>query len=107
MKRKELKRLIEEHLSLRRSLDTLQKRREKLEDRYEEVGILLYGYRSKKFLRSVLSCLLDLRREHGADPYFDDLVQSVAHTLKHEDIEARKHYTPKDLLHLYDEEVEW
>jgi len=106
MKKEELKRLIEEHLVLRKRLEYLQRERERLEDRYEEVGQLLYGFRSKTFLRSVFLCLQDLRGEHGGDRHFDDLIHSIIHSLKHEDIEGRKNYTPKDLLYLYDEEVE-
>jgi len=106
MKKEELRSLIEKHLVLRKRIEDLQRTRDKLEDRYEEVGQLLYGFRSKKFLRSVLLYLKDLRREYGKDPHFDDLFYSISHTLRHEDIEERKTYTPKELLHLYDEEVE-
>jgi len=106
MKKEELRSLIEKHLVLRKRIEDLQRTRDKLEDRYEEVGQLLYGFRSKKFLRSVLLYLKDLRREYGKDPHFDDLLYSISHTLRHEDIEERKNYTPKELLHLYDEEVE-
>ena len=106
MKKEALARLIKEHLVLRKRLEDLQRTRDKLEDRYEEVGRLLYGFRSKKVLRSVLLYLKELRREYSKDPHFDDLFYSISHTLGHEDIEERKKYTPKELLHLYDEEVE-
>ena len=107
MKKEELRSLIEKHLVLRKRLEDLQRTRDKLEDRYEEVGQLLYGFRSKKFLRSVLLYLKDLRREYGKDPHFDDLVDSVIHSLRdHENMEQRKVYTPKHLWHLYEEELQ-
>ena len=106
MKKEALARLIKEHLVLRKRLEDLQRTRDKLEDRYEEVGRLLYGFRSEKFLRSVLLYLKEIRGEYSKDPHFDDLLDSISHTLRHEDIEARKNYTPKELMYLYDEEVE-
>ncbi|MBP1698344.1 MAG: hypothetical protein H6R37_1559 [Deltaproteobacteria bacterium] len=93
-------------MELRERLEELYRKREKLEDRYEEVGRLLYGFRSKKFLRSVLLYLVDLQGEFGEDRHFRDLIRSIVHSLKHENIEERKNYTPKELLHLYDEEVD-
>ena len=106
MKKEELRSLIEKHLVLRKRLEDVQRTRDKLEDRYEEIGQLLYGFRSEKILRSVLLYLKELRREYGEDPHFDDLLYSISHALGREDIEERKKYTPKELLHLYDEEVE-
>ena len=106
MRKEELRSLIEKHLILRKRLEDVQRTRDKLEDRYEEIGQLLYGFRSEKFLRSVLLYLKELGGECGKDPHFDDLFYSISHTLGHEDIEERKKYTPKELLHLYDEEVE-
>jgi hypothetical protein len=107
MKKEELKRLIEEHLTLRKRMQSLREELNELESRYDEVGQLLYWCRSKEFLRSVLWYLQDLRNEYGKDPHFDDLVDSVIHSLKdYENIEHRKVYTPKHLLHLYNEEVE-
>jgi hypothetical protein len=55
----------------------------------------------------VLWYLQDLKEVHGKDPHFDDLVDSVIHSLKdYENIEQRKRYTPRNLLRLFDEEVE-
>lgn len=107
MKKEELKALIEEHLVLRKRRESHQEELKKLDDRYNEVGELLYGFRSKQFLRSVLSFLVDLRAEYGKDQHFDDLFESVIHALKHHDhIEERKNFTPKHLLKLYDEKIE-
>jgi uncharacterized protein YihD (DUF1040 family) len=107
MKKEELKRLIEEHLTLRKRMQSLREELNELESRYDEVGQLLYWCRSKEFLRSVLWYLQDLRAEYGKDPHFDDLVDSVIHSLKdYENIEQRKVYTPKRLLYLYKEQLE-
>jgi len=105
--KKKLKKLIEEHLVLRKRMENLREELKKLEGRYDEVGQLLYWCRSTEFLRSVLWYLQDLKEEYGKDPYFDDLVYSVIHSLKdHEPIEQRKNYTPRHLLHLFDEKLE-
>ena len=107
MKKEDLRGLIEEHLALRKRIERLQEEVKKLEDRYEEVGELLYGFRSKEFLRSALSYLLDLKKEYGKDQDFDDLVQSVIYCLEEDEyIEERKSFTPRHLLHLYDEKIE-
>jgi len=107
MKKEELKSLIEEHLALRKRMESLREELNDLESRYDEVGQLLYWCRSKEFLRSVLWYLQDLKEGYGKDPHFDDLVDSVIHSLKdHENIEQRKRYTPKHLLYLYDEKLE-
>jgi hypothetical protein len=107
MRKKELKNLIEEHLLLRKRMENLREELNKLEARYDEVGQLLYWCRSKEFLRSVLWYLQDLKEKYEKDPHFDDLVDSVIHSLKdYENIEHRKVYTPKHLLHLYKEELE-
>ena len=107
MRKEELKRLIEEHLALRKQIESLREEIKELEDRYDENLELIYVFRSKEFLRSLLCYLQDLMGEYGKDQHFDDLVHSVIHSLKeHEHIEQRKIYTPKHLLRLYDEEVE-
>jgi hypothetical protein len=107
MKKEKLRDLIEEHLLSRKRIEDSQEELEKLEDRYEEVGELLYGFRSKGFLQSVLAHLLDLRGEFGKDQHFDDLVESFIHCLKnYEHIEERKNFTPRHLLYLYDEKIE-
>ena len=101
MKKEELKNLIEEHLVIRNRMEDLREELSKLESRYDEVGQLLYWCRSKEFLRSVLWYLQDLKEGYGKDPHFDDLVDSVIHSLKdHENIEQRKRYTPKHLVPL-------
>ena len=107
MKKEELRSLIEEHLVLRKQMENLREKIRKLEDRYDEVGQLLYWYRSKEFLRSVLWYLQDLKKDYSENPHLDDLVDCVIHSLKdYKNIEQRKNYTPKHLLTLYDEEVE-
>jgi archaellum component FlaC len=107
MKKVELRGLIDEHLVLRKKIEGLREELKKLEDRYEEVGQLLYWCRSEDFLRSELWYLQDLRKAYRSDQYFDDLVDTVIHSLKdHENIEQRKIYTAKHLLRLFDEKLE-
>jgi hypothetical protein len=107
MKKEELKRLIAEHLVLRKQIESLREEIKKLEDRYDENLELIYVFRSKEFLRSLLWYLHDIKEEYIKDPHFDDLVHSVIHSLKdHENIEQRKSYTPTHLLHLYKEKLE-
>jgi hypothetical protein len=107
MKKEEVKSLIREHVTLRKRLETLQEELRALEDRYEETGELLWGYRSKTFIQSVLRCLVDME-EYDRDVQCDDLFASLANVLENfqEFDEDRRNYTPKKLLHLYDEEVE-
>ena len=107
MRKKEVRGLIEQHLALRKQMEDLREELKELETRYAEVGQLLYWCRSKEFLHSLLLYVQDIKGEYGKDQRFDDLVDSVIHSLKDpENIEERKHDTPKHLLHLYDEELE-
>jgi hypothetical protein len=108
MKREEVKGLVREHIVLRKRIASLQEELKGLEDRYEEVGELLYGYRSRTFIRSVLHCLADMEKEYAKDPHFDDFLSSIINILNNfeEYDENRKNYTPKDQLYLYDEKVE-
>jgi len=107
MKKEELKRLVDEHLVLRKKMENLREELNKLKSRYDEVGQRLYWCRSKEFLRSLLWYLQDLKEEYGIDPHFHDLIDSVIHSLQdYENIDHRKVYTPRHLLHLYNEEVE-
>jgi hypothetical protein len=108
MKQEEVKGLIREHMALRKTIESLQEQLRELEDRYEELGELLYGYRSKAFIRAVLQCLGELEAEYDTDIHYNDFFASIINILKnfHEFDADRRNYTPKNLLHLYDEEVE-
>jgi len=108
MKREAVKDLVKEHLTLRKMKESFQKELRRIEDRYEEVGDLLYGYRSKSFIRSVLFCLDDLKGEYEKDEHYHDLLGSLIGIFTgFEEYDAdRRNYTPRELLHLYDEEVE-
>ena len=107
MKKEELRGLIEEHLALRKRIENLRKELKDLEDRYDENLELVYLFRSKEFLRSVFLHLKELKGEYGKDEHFVDLLYSVIGAFKdYKKIEQRKKYTPKHLLHLYDEKVE-
>jgi hypothetical protein len=107
MKKEDLRSLIEEHMVLSEKIEELREELEKTEDRYKKVGELLYGFRSKDFLRSVLSCLIERMNEYGINPRFDDLVHFVIRSLqRYEDIDPRREFTSKHLLRLFDEKVE-
>jgi hypothetical protein len=107
MKKEDVRPLIEEHLVLRKKIKNLQEELKKLENRYEEVGELLYTFRSKEFLHSVLLYLLEHSGEYDKDEHFDDLVETFIQRLKEDEhLGERKRFTPKHLLHLYDEKIE-
>ena len=106
MKKKMVKRLIEEYLLLRKKKEILQKELKRIDRRYEKVLRLLYIFRSKEFHSSVLQCLNELSIEYSGNQHFNDLIHSVVLSLKDENIERRKHYTPKEGLHLFEEKVE-
>ena len=107
MKKEELRALIEEHMVLSKKIEDLQEELEKAQDRYKKVRELLYGFRSREFLRSVLSCLIERMNEYGKNARFDDLVHFVIRSLqKSKDIDGRKEFTSKRLLRIFDEEVE-
>jgi hypothetical protein len=107
MKKEDLRSLIEEHMVLSKRIEELREELEKTEDRYKKVGEILYGFRSKNFLRSVLSCLIERMNEYGKNPCFDDLVHFVIRSLQRsKDIDERKYFTSKHLLRLFDERVE-
>jgi len=135
MKKEEVKNLVREYLALKKQTDRIheelleirnsfgrvvnlaalrnkeQHLREELSevrDRFEEVGNLLYGYRSKTFIRSVLSCVLDLGGEYQKDEYYHNLLANLISILRRfEKFNAeRREYTSIDLLHFYNEEVE-
>lgn len=107
MKKQDLRGLIEEHMALSKRIGELREQLENAEDRYKKVGELLYGFRSKEFLRSVLSCLIERMNEYGKNPRFDDLVHFVIRSLQRsKDIDRSKEFTSKDQLRLFDEEVE-
>jgi hypothetical protein len=107
MKKQELRGLIEQHLALRRQMDDLREELRELEARYAETGQLLYWWRSKEFLHSLLLYLRSIKGEFGKDQRFDDLVDRVVQSLKDsENIEQGEHDTPKHLLYLYDEKLE-
>ena len=107
MKKEELRTLIELHMVLSKKIEDLQEELEKAEDRYKKVGELLYGFRSREFLRSVLSCLIDRMEEYGKNARFDDLVHFVIRSLQRStNIDENKDFTSKHLWRLFDEKVE-
>jgi hypothetical protein len=106
MKKKMVKRLIEEYLLLRKKKEILHKEFKRIDRRYEKVLRLLYIFRSKEFHHSVLQCLNELSERYSGNQHLDDLIHSVVLSLKDENIERRKYYTSKEDLHLFEEKVE-
>jgi hypothetical protein len=108
MKKEEVKSLIREHMALRKRIESLQQELSGVEERYEQIGDLIYGYRSRSFIQSVLHCVIDLKKECGEDIHYDDILESIINILQnYEEFYAdRRHCTPKELLHLYGEEVD-
>jgi hypothetical protein len=107
MRKEELQNLIEEYMTLRKGIENLQEDLKNAEDRYRRVEELLYGFRSKEFLRSVLSCLIERMNEYGKNEAFDDLVHSVIRSLQRsKNIDEHKDFTSRHLLRLFDEKVE-
>ena len=107
MKREELRNLIEEHMVLSKRIELLQEDLEKAQDRYKKVGELLYGFLSREFPRSVLSCLIERMDEYGKNIHFDDLVHFVIRALQRsKEIDGRKEFPSKHLLRLFDEKLE-
>jgi Zn-finger domain-containing protein len=107
MRKQEVRGLIEQHLALREQMENLREELTELEVRYAEVGKLLYWCCSKEFLHSLLYYLQHIKGEFARDHRFDDLVDTIIHSLRDsENIEQRKRDTPKDLLYLYDENLE-
>jgi hypothetical protein len=93
-------------LALRNKADSLYNELKGLRRRFEEIGGLLYGYRSRDFLRSVIFCVVDLEGEYGKDEYYHNFLTSLISILRHfEEYDAdRRKYG--DLIQLPDEKVE-
>jgi len=108
MKKEELRGLIEEHMALIQRIEDLQKELENAKNRYKKVGDLLYGFRSREFLRSVLSCIIERMDEYGKNERFDEPVHTVIRSLQRsKDIDKDKKFSSKPLLRLFDEKVEY
>jgi len=86
--------LLEELMGLRR--------------RMERVEGFLFSYRSREFIRWVISCVLDLRPEYGKHEHYHNLLASLVSIVIHfeEYEEERKSYALRELLHLQDQKVE-
>jgi predicted nuclease with TOPRIM domain len=107
MKKEELSALIEEHMVLSKKIEELQEEIENTQDRFKRVGEPLYGFRSREFLRSVLSCLTERMNEYGKNERFDDLLHSVIRALQRsKEIDGRKDFTSRHSWRLFDEKVE-
>ena len=93
--------LLDKEGSLLEELVGLRRRMERVED-------FLFSYRSRDFIRSVISCVLDLGPEYGNDEHYHNLLTSLVSIVIHfeEYKEERKSYALRELLHLQDEKVE-
>ena len=125
--------LIREYLALRKQVDHLRKELKAVRNHYgktvdlavllnresplleELMGLrnriagvegLLYAYRPKNFIRSVISCVVDLEGEYGEDKYYHNFLASLISIVRHFDefdADRRKY---GNLIVLPDEEVE-
>jgi hypothetical protein len=135
MKKEEVNNLIREYLALRKEIDYLREERRGVRDhigkvanpaalknieddllselrkyrsRFEKVGDLLYGYRSKSFIQSVISCVVDLDGEYDKDRYYNNFLDSLISILmRYEEYDAgRRDYVSQELLNLHLDKVE-
>ena len=133
MKKEEVKNLVREYLVLRKKIDHLQEELRGIRNRFgktvdlavllnkespileelmglrkriEGVEGLLYAYRSKDFIRSVVSCVVDLEVEYKKDKYYHNFLASLIGILRQfEEFDAdRRKYG--NLILLPEEKVE-
>jgi len=110
MKKEELNSLLREYLALKKQKDQLQEELRAIRDsfgktadlavlinsegplleelmeirrRFEGVEGLLYGYRSRDFIRSMISCVVDLEGEYNGDPYYHDFLTYLISIVRH------------------------
>ena len=133
MKKDEVDNLVREDLTLRKKIDHLQEELRGIRDSFTKTGDLavlinregplleelmglrnriagveglLYAYRPKNFIRSVISCVVDLEGEYGEDKYYHNFLASLISIVRHFDefdADRRKY---GNLIVLPDEEVE-
>ena len=133
MRKEEVNNLIREYLALKKNIDHIQGELRGIRDSFTKTGDLavlinkegplleelmglkrsfegveglLYSYRSKHFIRSVISCAVDLEGEYGKDTYYQDFLSHLISIVRHfEEFDAdRRKYG--NLIVLPDEEVE-
>ena len=133
MKKEEVKNLARDYLALRKKIDHLQEELRAIRDsfaktadlavlinkegplleelvglrkRFEGVEGLLYGYRSKDFIRSVIFCVVDLEGEYEKDRHYQNFLAYLISILRHfEEFDAdRRKYG--NLIALPDEEID-
>ena len=110
MKKEEVNNLIREYLALKKNIDHIQGELRGIRDSFtktvdlavlinkegplleelmrlrrsfEAVEGLLYGYRSRRFIRSVISCVVDLEEEYGKDRYYQNLLSHLISIVRH------------------------
>ena len=132
MRKEEVNNLIREYLALKKNIDHIQGELRGIRDSFTKTGDLavlinkegplleelmglkrsfegveglLYSYRSKHFIRSVISCAVDLEGEYGKDTYYQDFLSHLISIVRHfEEFDAdRRKYG--NLIQLPDEEI--
>ena len=133
MKKEEAYNLIREYLTLRKKIDHLREELKAIRNefaktvdlavlvdkespllekltglrrRFEGVEGLLYGYRSRNFIRSVIPCVVDLEGEYPKNQRYHNFLTSLISILRHFDefdADRRKY---GNLIVLPEEEVE-
>ena len=133
MKKEEVTALIREYLALKKRMDHLQGELRAIRDSFTKTGDLavlinkegplleqlmglrssfegteglLYGYRSKEFIRSVIFCVADLEGEYGKNEHYQNLLSHLISIVRHfEEFDAdRKKYG--NLIQLPDDKIE-
>ena len=133
MKKEEVNTLVREYLALKEQITRIQEELRAIRDRFIKTGDLavliskegplleefmgvkrrfegveglLYGYRSRRFIRSVISCVVELEGEYGKDTYYENLLSQLISVVRHfEEFDAdRRKYG--NLIALPDEEIE-
>lgn len=76
--------------------------------RMERIEDFLFSYRSRDFIRSLISSVLDLGSEYGKDEHYHNLLASLVSIVIHsEDYQTgRRSYALREILHGKDEKVE-
>jgi len=133
MKKEEVNTLVREYLALKEQITRIQEELRAIRDRFIKTGDLavliskegplleefmgvkrrfegveglLYGYRSRRFIRSVISCVVELEGEYGKDTYYENLLSQLISVVRHfEEFDAdRRKYG--NLIALPDEEID-
>ena len=133
MRKEEVNNLIREYLALKKNIDHIQGELRGIRDSFTKTGDLavlinkegpllkevmglrrslegveglLYSYRSKNFIRSVISCAVDLEAEYEKDMHYQNFLSHLISIVRHfEEFDAdRRKYG--NLIVLPEEQIE-